>query len=121
MLKKTIRPEFLNRIDEIIMFRPLDRRQVKAITELQFRHLSNRLQKKDIHLEFTEKAVDFIASAGFDAQYGARPIKRAMQKEVMNPLARILLSSEINISLPIQADANEQGITFSNLSAAESG
>ncbi|HOE59939.1 MAG TPA: ATP-dependent chaperone ClpB, partial [Bacteroidales bacterium] len=84
LLKKTIRPEFLNRVDEIIMFKPLTFDEVIQIVRLQFEHLAETLAANEIQLKYTEKAVEYIAKAGFDAQFGARPIKRAMQREILN-------------------------------------
>ncbi|MDK2910848.1 MAG: ATP-dependent Clp protease ATP-binding subunit ClpB [Bacteroidales bacterium] len=114
LLKKTIRPEFLNRIDEIIMFRPLTWNEIKQIARIQFEKVAETLAQNDITLEFTDAAVEYIARAGFDAQFGARPIKRAMQREVLNVLSKMILSGIVDKDLKIVADANAGGITFSN-------
>ncbi|MDN5330415.1 MAG: ATP-dependent Clp protease ATP-binding subunit ClpB [Bacteroidales bacterium] len=114
LLKKTIRPEFLNRIDEIIMFRPLTWNEIKQIARIQFEKVAETLAKNDITLEFTDAAVEYIARAGFDAQFGARPIKRAMQREVLNVLSKMILAGSVDKDLIIVADANPGGITFRN-------
>jgi ATP-dependent Clp protease ATP-binding subunit ClpB len=114
LLKKTIRPEFLNRIDEIIMFRPLTWNEIKQIARIQFEKVAEALAKNDITLEFTDAAVEYIARAGFDAQFGARPIKRAMQREVLNVLSKMILAGSVDKDLIIVADANPGGITFRN-------
>jgi ATP-dependent Clp protease ATP-binding subunit ClpB len=97
MLKKTIRPEFLNRIDEIIMFKPLSETQVRRIVENQLIAVKKMLEKNsDIKIEFTKKAVDYIARIGFDPQFGARPIKRVIQRNVLNELSKIILAQKVN-------------------------
>ena len=114
LLKRSIRPEFLNRIDEIIMFRPLTWNQVVQIARMQFERVAQTLATNDITLEFTDAAVEYIARAGFDAQFGARPIKRAMQREVLNVLSKMILSGSVDKDRKILADANTQGIVFVN-------
>lgn len=114
LLKKTIRPEFLNRVDEIIMFKPLTFDEVIQIVRLQFERLAETLAANEIQLKYTDKAVEYIAKAGFDAQFGARPIKRAMQREVLNVLSKKILAGDIDKDLTIVADANLEGIIFRN-------
>lgn len=114
LLKKTIRPEFLNRIDEIIMFRPLTWNEVVQIARMQFERVAETLAKNDITLEFTEAAVEFIARAGFDAQFGARPIRRAMQREALNVLSKMILAGNVDKDRTIVADATPEGIIFIN-------
>ena len=114
LLKKTIRPEFLNRVDEIIMFKPLTFDEVIQIVRLQFERLSTTLAANEIQLKYTDKAVEYIAKAGFDAQFGARPIKRAMQREVLNVLSKKILAGDVDKDLTIVADANLEGIIFRN-------
>ncbi len=99
LLKKTIRPEFLNRVDEIIMFKPLTFDEVIQIVRLQFEHLAETLAANEIQLKYTEKAVEYIAKAGFDAQFGARPIKRAMQREILNVLSKKILAGDVDKDL----------------------
>jgi ATP-dependent Clp protease ATP-binding subunit ClpB len=114
LLKKTIRPEFLNRVDEIIMFKPLTFDEVIQIVRLQFERLATTLAANEILLKYTDKAVEYIAKAGFDAQFGARPIKRAMQREVLNVLSKKILAGDVDKDLIIVADANLEGIIFRN-------
>ncbi|HQQ02428.1 MAG TPA: AAA family ATPase, partial [Bacteroidales bacterium] len=114
LLKKTIRPEFLNRVDEIIMFKPLTFDEVIQIVRLQFERLATTLVANEIQLKYTDKAVEYIAKAGFDAQFGARPIKRAMQREVLNVLSKKILAGDVDKDLTIVADANLEGIIFRN-------
>ena len=114
MLKKTIRPEFLNRIDETIMFTPLDKEEIEQIVRLQTNAVAALLQESDITLNVTEAAVKFIAQAGFDPEFGARPIKRAIQRHLLNDLSKQLLAGTIDKSKPIKVDATEDMLTFSN-------
>lgn len=114
LLKKTIRPEFLNRVDEIIMFKPLTFDEVIQIVRLQFERLAETLAANEIQLKYTDKAVEYITKAGFDAQFGARPIKRAMQREVLNVLSKKILADDVDKDLTIVADANLEGIIFRN-------
>ena len=114
MLKKTIRPEFLNRIDETIMFTPLDKEEIEQIVRLQTNAVAALLQESDITLNVTEAAIKFIAQAGFDPEFGARPIKRAIQRHLLNDLSKQLLAGAIDKSKPIKVDATEDMLTFSN-------
>ena len=101
MLKKTIRPEFLNRIDEIIMFRPLEKEQIRQIVRLQLKGISDLLKQQDVSMNVSESAVDLLASAGFDPEFGARPVKRALQRLLLNDLSKNLLSGKIIKTKPI--------------------
>ena len=101
MLKKTIRPEFLNRIDETIMFLPLNREEIEQIVMLQINGIKNMLADNGITLEMTDEAVRFIASTGYDPEFGARPVKRAIQRYLLNDLSKKLLSQEVDRSKPI--------------------
>ena len=114
MLKKNIRPEFLNRIDETIMFTPLNREEIEQIVRLQTTAVAALLQESDITLEVTENAVQFIAQAGFDPEFGARPIKRAIQRFLLNDLSKQLLAGSIDKSKPIKVDAQDGQLTFCN-------
>ena len=96
LLKKTIRPEFLNRIDEIIMFTPLTREDILQIVELQFKSISKMLEQNEIHLSATVGAIEWLSELGYDPQFGARPLKRVMQKKVLNELSKEILSGKIN-------------------------
>ncbi|MCD6113139.1 MAG: ATP-dependent chaperone ClpB [Bacteroidales bacterium] len=104
LLKKIIRPEFLNRIDEVVMFTPLNIDEVKKIVEIQLNGLKKMLAKKDIVLNFTENAVSHLADIGFDPQFGARPIKRVIQREVLNKLSKEILSGKIHSESTITID-----------------
>ncbi len=114
LLKQTIRPEFLNRIDEIVMFTPLNIDEVKNIVEIQVNNLKNMLLKKGITLNVTNEAINHIANLGFEPQFGARPIKRVIQREVLNQLSKKILSGEVlpNSNITIGLDNNK--LTFKN-------
>ena len=114
MLKKTIRPEFLNRIDETIMFTPLNKSEIEQIVRLQAASVAALLSESDITLDVTDAAVQFIAQAGFDPEFGARPIKRAIQRYLLNDLSKQLLAGAIDKSKPIKVDAENGMLTFSN-------
>jgi ATP-dependent Clp protease ATP-binding subunit ClpB len=114
LLKQTIRPEFLNRIDEIVMFTPLNQEEVKEIAELQINSLKNILQKKGITLTVTEGALKHIAELGFEPQFGARPIKRVIQREVLNQLSKEILSGKIIPESIINIDFEEGKLLFNN-------
>jgi ATP-dependent Clp protease ATP-binding subunit ClpB len=112
LLKKTIRPEFLNRIDETIMFTPLDESEIKAIVALQLSAVQKQLAENGVELQFTAAAVHLIANEGFDPQYGARPVKRVIQRQVLNPLSKDILAGKINPGKAIVADAVEGLLRF---------
>ena len=114
LLKKSIRPEFLNRIDETIMFTPLNKEEIEQIVRLQTTAVAKLLGESDVTLEITDAAVQFIAEAGFDPEFGARPIKRAIQRYLLNDLSKQLLAGVIDKSKPIRVDAQEGMLTFSN-------
>ncbi len=114
MLKKTIRPEFLNRIDEIIMFRPLEKEQIRQIVRLQLKDISDLLKQQDVSMNVSESAVDLLASAGFDPEFGARPVKRALQRLLLNDLSKNLLSGKIDRTKPIHVDAANGSLVFTN-------
>jgi len=108
ILKKTIRPEFLNRIDEIIMFNPLSREEIREIVSLQFKSVANMLSKNTIQLTITSEAIDWLAQLGYDPQFGARPLKRVMQKRVLNELSKQILSGTINKEDKIEIDLDDK-------------
>jgi len=114
LLKKTIRPEFLNRIDETIMFKPLSLNEIHQIVGMQLNQVKEMLAKNDIKLTVTEKAIKWLADAGFDPQYGARPLKRIIQRSVLNELSKQILSGVIHKDSAIEVDADENGIVFGN-------
>ena len=106
LLKKTIRPEFLNRIDDIIMFTPLNEEEIRKIVSLQLNSVKKMLATNGVALDFTNEAVDFIADKGFDPQFGARPVKRVIQKYVLNELSKALLGGTVDRNRPIVIDRN---------------
>ena len=114
LLKKTIKPEFLNRIDEIIMFNSLTQDEVRKIVELQLKNIQKMLEKNSIKLTFTKKAVDFIATIGYDPQFGARPIKRVIQKNVLNELSKMILEEKVDKNSVIVVDVKNGQMVFIN-------
>ncbi|WP_298366920.1 ATP-dependent chaperone ClpB [uncultured Lutibacter sp.] len=114
LLRQTIRPEFLNRIDEIIMFTPLNKIEIEQIVRLQLNGLIKMLKSKDIKIEYTEDLVETLAEKGFDPQFGARPVKRVIQKEVLNELSKEILSGKVTASSYILLDAFDDKIVFRN-------
>ncbi len=114
LLKKTIRPEFLNRIDEIIMFKPLNLDEIADVVRIQMENVKQMLAENGIEMDITEKAQRWIAQAGFDPQYGARPLKRAIQKHVLNVLSRDILAGKVQKDGKIIIDENQGKIVFSN-------
>ena len=114
LLKKNIRPEFLNRIDEIIMFTPLNEEEIRKIVTLQLNSVKKMLANNGIALNFTDAALDFISDAGYDSQFGARPVKRAIQKYVLNELSKEILGMKIDKNRPITIDREGEGLVFKN-------
>ena len=114
MLKKTIRPEFPNRIEEIIMFRPLEKDQIKQIVNLQITGIQKLLASQEVKLEVSENAVRLIANEGYDPEFGARPVKRALQRMLLNDLSKKLIAGEVDRSKPIFVDAENGKLVFSN-------
>ena len=114
LLRKTIRPEFLNRIDEIIMFTPLSRDEITDIVRLQFKQLQNTLAEMGISLEASEEALDWLAQLGYDPQYGARPLKRVIQKKILNELSKQILAGKINKDSKIKLDSFDNQFVFLN-------
>jgi ATP-dependent Clp protease ATP-binding subunit ClpB len=114
LLRQTIRPEFLNRIDEVIMFQPLLKTEIKGIIRIQLGNLSEMLVKNGIDLKFSEYTLDWLAENGFDAQFGARPLKRLIQKEIVNPLSKKILAGDIDYKHPVLVDVFDGIIVFRN-------
>lgn len=114
MLKKTIRPEFLNRIDETIMFQPLNKPQIEQIVRLQINGIRKMLEGNGVTLQMTDAAVDFLATAGYDPEFGARPVKRAIQRYLLNDLSKKLLSQEVNREKPIIVEREGDALKFRN-------
>ena len=113
-LRQTIRPEFFNRIDEVIMFQPLLRKEIKGIIKIQLHELQNLVARSGIRLNFSEYAVDYLAENGFDAQLGARPLKRLIQKEIINQLSKKILAGIIDKSQPVLIDVFDGVVVFRN-------
>jgi len=114
LLRQTIRPEFLNRIDEVIMFQPLLKKEIKNIIRIQLNDLKNQLSKNGVELEFSEYALDYLAENGFDPQFGARPLKRLIQKQIVNQLSKKLLSGTIDKTHPVLVDVFDGTVVFRN-------
>jgi ATP-dependent Clp protease ATP-binding subunit ClpB len=113
------RPEFLNRIDEIVEFRPLSKEQIAEIVELQLRRVRERLAERGLGIELTDDAKEILAEAGWDPTYGARPLKRAIQRLVENPLALRLLEGEFTEGDTVQVDTRDGALVFEKARAAE--
>lgn len=115
LLRQTIRPEFFNRIDEVIMFQPLMRKEIKGIIRIQLESLKKLVeQNSGIHLEFSEYALDYLAQNGYNPQFGARPLKRVIQKEVINPLSKRILAGDIDKTKPVLVDVFDGVVVFRN-------
>ena len=114
MLRQTIRPEFLNRIDDIIMFRPLSEGEIEEIVHLQVASVARRLEEQGIRLEVTPAAIALVARAGFDPEYGARPVKRALQRLLLDDLSRAILAGTVTSGQPICVDAQGDQLAFGN-------
>ena len=114
MLKQTIRPEFLNRIDDIIMFQPLDEQEIRQIVRLQVESTIRLLASQNVELHVDDKAIALIARAGFEPEFGARPVKRALQRLLLNNLSKALLSGDVDKQRPISVTAKDDGLTFAN-------
>ncbi|MEI3528688.1 MAG: ATP-dependent chaperone ClpB [Alistipes sp.] len=114
LLKQQLKPEFLNRIDEIVMFEPLTRRDIERIVDIQLGIVRKMLEENGIRLEYTDAARKWIANAGYDPLYGARPVKRTIQRYVVNDLSKRILAGEVDRSKPISIDADDKGLTFKN-------
>ncbi|MDE6366532.1 MAG: AAA family ATPase, partial [Muribaculaceae bacterium] len=115
MLKQTIRPEFLNRIDETIMFTPLDEKEIEEIVGLQIKGIQKMLASNGVELRITPAALHYLAEEGYDPEFGARPVKRAIHRLVLNQLSKDLLAQKVNKDYPITIDLDEDGtLTFKN-------
>ena len=114
LLKRTLRPEFLNRVDELIMFTPLTKQEIRDIVRLQFNQVIQKLADNDIEIEITDKALDLITDQGYDPQYGARPIKRLIQKNILNELSRKILEGSIKKDYVVLVDRDNNSIIFTN-------
>jgi ATP-dependent Clp protease ATP-binding subunit ClpB len=114
LLRETIRPEFLNRVDEIIMFHPLMKKEIRGIIHIQLDHLKKLLAQNGIQLTFSNYALDYLVENGYDPQYGARPLKRLIQKEIVNQLSKRILAGDIDKSRPVLIDVFDNMVVFRN-------
>lgn len=114
LLRKKIRPEFLNRIDEIIVFTPLSKDEINEVAGLQVKNLAKVLAEQGVDLEISDAAIEWIANAGFDAQFGARPIKRVIQRRVLNELSKYILSGKVKRNSKVYIDVKDNELTFEN-------
>ena len=114
LLKQQLKPEFLNRIDEIVMFEPLTRRDIERIVDIQLGAVRRMLAETGIRLEYSDKAREWIAAAGYDPLYGARPVKRTIQRYIVNELSKRILAGDVNREKPIKIGADDTGLTFAN-------
>jgi ATP-dependent Clp protease ATP-binding subunit ClpB len=117
-LRAHFRPEFINRVDEIIIFHPLNREQMKTIIDIQVKGLLKRLEERKILVELTDTAKDWLVQEGYDPAYGARPLKRAIQKHILDPLAMRVLEGDFREGDRVLADAGPAGLQFSKQQAA---
>jgi len=114
LLRQTIRPEFLNRIDEIILFQPLLRTEIRGIIRIQLDNLRSLVAKNGITLQFSDYAIDYLAENGFDPQFGARPLKRLIQKEIVNQLSKKILAGDVDRTAPVLVDVFDGVVVFRN-------
>jgi ATP-dependent Clp protease ATP-binding subunit ClpB len=112
LLRQTIRPEFLNRVDEIIMFQPLMKAEIRGIIRIQLNQLTDMIRKAGIQLEYSDYLLDFLAENGFDPQYGARPLKRLIQKEIVNTLSRKIIAGDVDKTKPVLIDVFDGVVVF---------
>jgi ATP-dependent Clp protease ATP-binding subunit ClpB len=114
LLKQTIRPEFLNRIDEVIMFQPLMKKEIKGIIKIQLDSLKQLVAQSGINLQFSDYALDYLAENGYDPQFGARPLKRLIQKEIVNQLSKKILGGDVDKTKPVLVDVFDGTVVFRN-------
>ena len=114
LLRQTLRPEFLNRVDDVIMFHPLLRKEIKGIIRIQLQNLQKQLSQQGIDLQFTDYALDYLTQHGFDPQYGARPLKRVIQKDVINMLSKKIIGGEIDKNKPVLIDVFDGVVVMRN-------
>lgn len=115
LLRKQVRPEFLNRIDDIVLFSPLTRKEIKKIVRLQVEQIAKRLENQGINFEASDTAIERLAILGFDPQYGGRPVKRVLQQFILNPLSKELLANSLDQNKPIKADLFDDDFVFINI------
>ena len=114
LLRQTIRPEFLNRIDEVIMFQPLMKKEIRGIINIQLEDLKKLVSQTGIQLQFSQYVLEFLSENGYDPQLGARPLKRLIQKEIVNQLSRRILAGDIDKSVPVLVDVFDGNVVFRN-------
>ena len=114
LLRQTVRPEFLNRVDEIIMFHPLMRKEIRGIINIQLEQLKTLVAKNGINLQFSDYAIDYLAENGYDPQFGARPLKRLIQKQIINQLSKKILAGDIDKTRPVLIDVFDNMVVFRN-------
>ena len=114
LLRQTLRPEFLNRVDDVIMFHPLMRKEIKGIIKIQLQNLQKQVAEQGIDLQFTDYALDYLSQKGFDPQYGARPLKRVIQKDIINMLSRKIIGGEIDKAKPVLIDVFDGVVVMRN-------
>ena len=114
LLRQTIRPEFLNRVDEIIMFRPLMKKQIMGIVKIQLEGLKQLIAKNNINISFSNYLLEFLAEQGYDPQFGARPLKRLVQKQIINALSKKILAGDIDKSKTVLVDVFDGVVVFRN-------
>ena len=114
LLRQTLRPEFLNRVDDVIMFHPLMRKEIRGIIKIQLNGIKKQLSKQGIELEFSDYALDYLVENGFDPQYGARPLKRVIQKEIINLLSKKIIGGTIDKSKPVLIDVFDGMVVMRN-------
>ena len=119
-VKRTFRPEFLNRVDEIIVFHELTEEQLRSVVELMVRDLAKRLEERKVEIELTDKAKSWLAKEGFDPIYGARPLRRAIERYVENPLSTMILKGEFGAGDRVLVDLGQDGLTFKTKAKAGS-
>jgi ATP-dependent Clp protease ATP-binding subunit ClpB len=118
LLRQTIRPEFLNRVDEIIMFQPLMKNDIREIVHIQLANLQKLVAQNGLQLTFNDYALEYLAEQGFDPQFGARPLKRLIQKEIVNPLSKRILSGDLDKTKPVLVDVFDGTVVFRNEATA---
>jgi ATP-dependent Clp protease ATP-binding subunit ClpB len=116
-VRQSFRLEFLNRLDDTLVFRPLERTDMGAIVKIQLQRLEILLKERNIHLDLDDRAIDWLAEKGFDPSYGARPLKRTIQRNIQNPLASMILSGDIVNGQTVLVSADHDGIVIGNIAA----
>jgi ATPases with chaperone activity, ATP-binding subunit len=119
ILKKSVRPEFLNRVDETIMFRPLSRTDLRKIVSIQFKLIKQRIEQGGVTVEISDEALDYLAAVGFDPQFGARPLKRVMQREILNELSKEIIAGKVGTGDHVKIDIEGNKIIFETINPVE--